>query len=479
MTTTTAAPASLRSPLTPTTDPVAALRRVVAGPVLTPDDADYATETAAWNVATAHHPSLVVGAQCADDVAEAVRFAIRHNLSVAVQATGHGATFPVETGVLITTNRMGDVTVDPQRQVARIGAGAKWARVIAAAAPYGLAPLSGSTSDVGAVGYTLGGGLGPLGRRYGFSADRVRAIEVVTGDGKLRSISADDDTGLFWGLRGGKGNLGIVTAIEVDLVPVARLYGGAIFFDGADAPAVLHAWREWVQTVPEEMTSSVALLRLPDAPFVPEPMRGRTMLHLRIAFVGPAAEGEALVAPLRAVATPALDLVRDMPFTEADSIHMDPVDPTPAWHDGRLLADFPAAAVDALVDAAGAHVQLPLIAVEIRHMGGALARPADIPNAVAGRDAAFSLFLVGPMVPGLEQAVPAAGQRVIGALATWHTTGRLVNFLSTVDAGPAHVAAAYPPEVAARLQDLKDRFDPHGLFRHGHALLTTRKEHVR
>jgi FAD/FMN-containing dehydrogenase len=470
MTTTPAAPAHTTAPSL-----LDSLRRVVAGPVFGPGDDGYEAEVASFNQIAAHRPPIVVGAACADDVAAAVRFALQHDLAVSVQSTGHGASFPVEDGVLISTRRMDSVAIDVQRGVARVGAGAKWAAVIAAAAPYGLAPLSGSTSDVGAVGYTVGGGMGPLGRRYGFSADRVRSVEIVTGDGRLRTVTADDDTGLFWGVRGGKGNLGIVTAMEIDLVLLPRLYGGAIFYDGADAAKVLHAWREWVETVPDEMTSSVALLRLPDIDMVPPPLRGKLTLHLRIAYIGEPCWGEKLVAPLRAVATPIVDMVRDMPFTEADSIHMDPTDPQPAWHDGRLLADFPAEAVDALVATAGPDVDVPLIFAEVRHMGGALGRPAAVPNAVAGRDAAFSLFVLGPGMPGLTDAVEAAAARVIQALAPWHTSGRLYNFLGTTDKGSAAVAAAYRPEDAARMQDLKDRFDPHGIFRHGH-VLRTRKE---
>lgn len=470
MTTTTAAPALTRSARKEALRSLPTLRRVVAGPVLTATDADYATEIAAWNLVTTHRPAIVVGAKCADDVAETVRFAIRHGLSVGVQATGHGAMFPVEDGVLITTSRMQDVTVDPQRQTARVGAGAKWARVVEAATPYGLAPLSGSTTDVGVIGYTLGGGMGPLGRKYGFAADRVRSIEIVTGDGKLRTLTADDDSGLFWGVRGGKGNLGIVTSIEVDLVPVARLYGGAMFFAGSDAARVMHAWREWVQTVPEEMTSSVALLRLPDLEFVPPPLRGTTTLHVRIAYVGEACIGEKLVAPLRGVATPLIDAVRDMPFAEVDSIHMDPLDPQGAWHEHRLLGEFTDDAVEALLRVAGPEVDVPLIFAEVRHMGGALGREAAVPNAVAGRNGAFSLFVLGPMVPGLETVVPAVCDSVVEALAPWHTTGQLVNFLGGSEKSSAAVAAAYAPEAYVRLQELKDTFDPHGVFRHGHAL---------
>ena len=466
MTTTPAAPALTSLSL------AAALRRHVAGPVLEPGDAGYDDEIAAWNSSTTHRPPLVVGAVCADDVAATVRFAVKHRLPVGVQATGHGAAFPITEGILITTKRMTNVSVDVQRGTARIGAGAKWAHVLAMATPYGLAPLSGSTTDVGVVGYTLGGGMGPLGRRYGFAADRVRAVEIVTGDGKLRTVTADDDTGLFWGVRGGKGNLGIVTAIEIDLVLQPRLYGGALFYDAKDAAAVLHAWRSWVETVPEEMTSSVALLRLPDLDTVPAPLRGKLTLHVRVAYTGTATDGEWLVAPLRKVATPMIDMVRDMPFTEVDSIHMDPVEPMPSWNDVRLLSSLPVEAVDALLATAGPDVEVPLILAEIRHMGGALGRPAQVPNAVAGREAAFSLFVLGPDVPGVTPMVEAAARRVIDALEPWHASGRLVNFLGTADAGPADVKAAYPAEVASRLQELKHRFDPHNLFRHGHTIAT-------
>jgi FAD/FMN-containing dehydrogenase len=463
MTTTTA---TAFSPTLPALD---ALRHSTAGPVLVPTDPAFSAEIFAWNVRTTHHPAIVVGASCADDVVAAVQYAIRHRLTVAVQATGHGAVDAVDGGVLITTHRISDVTVDPMTAIARIGAGAKWARVITAAAPYGLAPLSGSTSDVGAIGYTLGGGMGPLGRRYGFAADRVRAVEIVTGDGRLRTVTADDDSGLFWAVLGGKGNLGVVTAIYMELVPVARLYGGGIYFAGDDAASVLHAWRTWVDSVPEDMTSSVALMRLPDLEDVPPPLRGRLSVHLRIAYLGSVEQGERLVAPLRAAGRILLDGVREMPFTETDSIHQDPVEPMPAWHRGALLSALPAEAIDAVLATAGPGTEVPLIMAELRHMGGALSRQPAVPNAVSGRSAAFSVFTLGPGVPALAQAVPAAAGRLFDALAPWHSPEQLINFLGS-DLTPDEVAAAYPAKVAARLQAAKGQFDPHGLFRHSHTL---------
>src|SRR5688572_10922006 len=226
------------------------LARAVTGPVLSPGDPRFADEVAPFNVAHQPRPAVVVGATSTADVAAAVRWAADRGHTVAVQATGHGLTGSLDGAVLITTDRLDTVVVDPASRSARVGAGVRWRGVIDAAAPHGLAPLSGSSSGVGVVGYTLGGGLGLLSRQYGFAADHVRRAELVTADGAIRAVDAETDPDLFWALRGGKGNLGIVTELEFDLVPVARLYGGGIFFPGGSAPEVLHAFREWTTTLP-------------------------------------------------------------------------------------------------------------------------------------------------------------------------------------------------------------------------------------
>lgn len=465
MTTTQAAPASSSLDRAAVT----ALSRVVAGPVLSPGDPRLTDEVAAFNLATSHAPALSVGATCGQDVAAAVRFALAHRLPVAVQATGHGAVMPADGAVLITTSRMQQLSVDPARRTARVGAGVRWSRVIEAAAPYGLAPLSGSSSSVGVVGYTLGGGIGPLGRRYGYAADHVRSVEIVTGDGELRTATPDDEPELFWAVRGGKGNVGVVTSIELDLMPVDALYGGGLFYSGDDAAAVLHAWRTWVQDLPEETTTSVALLRLPDRQEVPPPLRGRLTVHLRVAHCGDPAEGARLVEPMRSAAPVLVDLLRELPFTEVDSIHMDPTDPLPYWEGGRLLSDLPGAAVDAALRTAGPAVDVPLVLVELRHLGGALARPPAVPNAVAGRDGRFLLFVLGPDAPGIGDAVRAAGQAVLESLAPFDAGHRSVNFLGHVT-DPHQVATSWEPEVTARLAAVKAQHDPHHLFRVGHCL---------
>jgi FAD/FMN-containing dehydrogenase len=262
------------------------LRSRVHGPVYAAGDDGLAAEVATWNVAVQHTPAIAVGATCAADVAAAVSWAVAHDLRVAVQATGHGPVRNAAGSMMITTRRMQGLSIDPVRRIARVEAGVKWVRVMEAAAEHGLAGLCGSSSDVGVVGYTMGGGLGALGRRHGFAADHVQAVEIVTADGALRRICADSEPELFWAVRGGKGNFGIVTALEMELVPVPSLYAGGIFFAGSDAPAVLHAFREWAPTLPEEVSTSIAIMRMPPLEELPPPLRGQTVVHLRYAYSG-------------------------------------------------------------------------------------------------------------------------------------------------------------------------------------------------
>lgn len=441
----------------------------VEGPVLSGDDPRTPAEVAVFNTTHTPRPAVVVGATCAADVAAAVRWATERGRAVAVQSTGHGLLSDLAGTVLISTRRMSAVSVDPVTRTARVGAGVRWAQVIEAAAPFGLAPLNGSSSQVGVIGYTLGGGLGPMARRYGFAADHVRRVQLVTADGEVREIDAASDPELFWALRGGKGNFGIVTELEFELVPVAGLYGGGIFFPGAAAADLLHTYRTWVETLPEETTTSVALLRLPPLPELPEPLRGQFVVHLRFAHLGPADEGAALLAPMRAVVPPVMDMVADMPYAAVDSIHMDPTDPMPVWERGATLRELPAEAVDELLATAGPDVEVPLIMVEVRHLGGAVGRPAAVPNAVAGRGAAFTVFALGPMAGPLVETMPAITQSVVDRMAPWAARGSLLNFLGW--AGPDRVRRLWDDADRARLLTVKRRVDPANLFCTGHALV--------
>jgi FAD/FMN-containing dehydrogenase len=446
---------------------VSTLANGVTGTVLRPEDEGYAAEVAAFNASRQHTPDVVVVPRSAEDVVHAVRWAGEHDLPVSVQATGHGAVLPITEGVLVSTRALDALTIDPERRTARIGAGVKWRRVIDAAAEHGLAGLCGSTSDVGVVGYTLGGGLPLLGRAYGFSSDHVRSFDVVTGDGRLHYVETGDGSELDWALRGGKGNVGVVTGMEIDLFEIPDLYGGAIFWPGELAPALLPAFAEWTKTLPDDFSTSISLLRLPPLPDIPEPLRGRFTVHLRVGYVGSDADGDRLVAPMREVAPPMIDMVGRMPYTELDRIHMDPEHPVPYEEAGMVLRELAPETIAAVLEQAGPDSQCPLLLVEMRLMGGALGRERD--DAVGGRDAAYTLFGVGALMPPIADAVPGAIAALMEAGAPWSTGGSMVNFHG-VPGDAADRARAWPPQTFERLRRAKATYDPGNLFRSGHAV---------
>jgi FAD/FMN-containing dehydrogenase len=440
----------------------------VRGQVLVPGDQGYDAECVGFNQSVQHLPAVVVGATDVADVRAAVDFAASHNLPVAVQATGHGPSVPADGALLINTRRMTAVRVDPRTRTTHVAAGVRWEQVIREAAAFGLAPLNGSSHLVGVVGYTLGGGIGPLARAYGYAADRVRQIEVVTADGQLRRATAEQHPDLFWALRGGKGNLGVVTSIEFDLVPVSRLYGGGLFFPGERAAEVLHVYREWTRSMPEAMTSSVALIRFPPLPEIPAPLRGRFAVHVRIAFLGASEEGERLVRPLRAVAPTIVDTVADMPYTDVASIHSDPTEPLPAYERSLMLAEFGSDAVDTLVELAGPDSDGALMMVEVRHLGGALSHPPAVPNAVGNRGAGYLFFALTAAPPDQAGKATADIDQLIDAMTPWGTGQSYLNFMGGLDATPERARRAYDPESYERLTAIKTTYDPNNLFRINH-----------
>jgi FAD/FMN-containing dehydrogenase len=446
----------------------------VAGPVLVPEDEGYAEETATWNQALFHRPVVAVGATCAADVQAAVRFARARDLPVAVVATGHGAFVPADGAVLINVRRMDRITVDAQRRTATAGAAVEMQSLVDEAAEEGLAPMAGSSPNVGVVGFTLGGGISPvLGRTHGYAADHVLAAEIVTADGEVRTVDAVTEPDLFWAIRGGKGNFGVITSLTIGLLPVTRLYGGGIFFAGEHAGAVVSAYRTMIETGPDALTASLAFLRLPPAPFVPEPLRGRFAVHVRIAYLGSAEEGAGLVGGLRAAAPALIDDVAEMPFTAMAGIHADPVDPLPTYEVSAELAAFPQEAAEALLAAAGPEADIPVLMVEVRQLGGALAREPQSPSAVEHRDAGFQLFAAAVGAPGMKEDFRPALEAVTGALNPWSTGKTQINFLAGYDLTAESVARAYPRDTWERLTRVKQAYDPRNLFRINHNIPPT------
>lgn len=433
------------------------------GTVLRPGDAEFDHALGGFQTAYRHRPSVIVRAAGTEDVRAAVRYAAALELAVAVQATGHGLTVAAEGGVMVDTSAMADVRVDPAARTAWIAAGTRWGQVVEEAARHGLAPLSGSSPDVGAIGYTLGGGLGVLSREYGYAADHVRAVELVGADGPLRQLTPESDAELFWAVRGAGGNFGVVSGMEIGLFPVRRLYGGGLYFDTDQVPAVLAAYREWTASVPEELTSSVGLIPYPDLPMVPEPLRGRYVAHVRIAYTGSVAIGEQLVEPLRAVGPRLIDSLEELPFTESPSIYRDPAQPHGYYGTNAMLRELPKSALDTTLDLVGPDSPVPCV-VQLNHLGGALARPPSVPNAVAHRDAAFLLRVLTVVDGPAPSPAHAAPTRLTGALREW-TLGRSPNFVFGEQGGPEQVRDCYRPADLPRLAKLKAAVDPHNLFR--------------
>ena len=406
-------------------------------------------------------PDVVVEALSELDVAHAVRIATAHGAQVAVQCTGLGSHSAPPGGVLVATHALDTVIVRPATHTARIGAGARWEDVLVAAARHGLAPVCASSPRVGVVGHLVGGGHGPLARSWGLSSDRVLELDVVTGDGVIRRASSARHPGLYWGLRGGKATLGIVTAVELELVDQPEVFAGTLWFDEIDLPAVLAAWPRWARSLPEDATTSIAVIRASTGSPASPVLAGATTLAVRFALTGDPASGQARLAPLRAVAAPLVDTVALLPYAAIGSLHAEALPSGPISLRGLLLDDLDAAAAARLIELVGPGSACRQSVVEIRQLGGALGRPLRGPSAFSRRDARWSLQTVGPA----DDEVVADAARIASGLEPWTGPGALVNLSGGSDGQWAR--QVFEPDVIERLRDLSGRFDPAGTLAGG------------
>lgn len=416
-----------------------------------------------FNLAVPHAPAQVRALHRGDDLGAAVVDAVAAGERLHVVGAGHGTATPITSGIALLTRGLQSVDVDVPSRTARVSAGSRWSDVLEAAAPHGLAPVTGSAPGVGVVGFLLGGGVSPIGRTAGWASDHVRSFDIVTADGRSVRATAHDHADLFWALRGGGVAPGIVTAVEIDLLPLATLYAGGLYFGADDAAAVLEGYAAWAAGAPDSVTSSCALLRLPDLEMVPEPLRGRFVVHVRAAVVG-RDDALDLVAPLRALGTPLVDTLAEIPYAAIGSIHADPVEPMPVLEGGMLLREFDGAAAAALLDVAGPQAQAPFAVVELRQLGGALGRTAPVEDAVVGRDAEFSLFVVSAPVPALfGEVVPGAARALFDAMGS-RATGKVnPNFVGGLNA-PEQVVASRDGAERTRLHEVWRAYDPAGAF---------------
>ncbi|GIF70088.1 oxidoreductase [Asanoa ishikariensis] len=435
----------------------------VGGPVLEPGDEGFAAAVAGFNLAFNPRPELVATATSVADVVAAVRYAREAGMRISVQGTGHGAELEIGSGLLLNTSRFDHLHVDPETRTAAIGAGVRWKAVVDAAAAYGLAPITGSSPRVGAVGYLLGGGMGPLARSHGFSSDYAIGFTVVTGEGEV--VEADEHTNpdLFWALRGGKFGLGVVTEVRVRLVELTSVYGGSFFVDTPDIDRMLRAWVDWTDGADDRVTTSVQAVAFPPLPEVPEPMRGRKLLGVRFAFPGDPAEGERLVAPLRAAAPVYLDLLGEVPTTELGRIHNDPTDPIPAYVHGTMIDRADQGLATVFLEMAGPDAtDSPFFAAEWRHLGGATSRDVPGGSAVGGRASDYVIALVSAQPELFDTVVPAAAARWDSVAAPWISAVNNPNVLAQ-PITPERVAACWPDDIRERLGQVRRRYDPDGV----------------
>ena len=447
-----------------------AFKQSVSGDLLLPGDPGYDDARAIWNAGVDNYPAFIARVANAADVAAAVTFARTHDLLLSVRGGGHNAAgFAVaDGGLMIDLSRMKRVVVDPEARIALAEAGARLGDLDAATQKFGLAVPAGTVSDTGIAGLTLGGGTGWLMRKHGLTIDNLLAVEIVTADGQLRVASAVENPDLFWGVRGGGGNFGVVVSFAYRLHPFGPLVlAGLVVYPIAQARAALQHSRDVMATAPDELTVFNILMTAPPAPPFPPDLHGKPVLAVGLAYAGPIADGEAVVAPLRRFGAPALDLVGPIPFTAWQRI-ADASVPYGLHHYNKAhnLTGLEDDAIDTVL-AYFAETSGPLAQVHIGAITGAVARvPADA-TAYAHRDAAYVFWLMNMWGPGEDAERHVAWTRSFWqAMRPFSTGGAYVNAIA--NEGEAGVRAAYAPATYERLVALKTKYDPANLFRLNH-----------
>jgi FAD/FMN-containing dehydrogenase len=450
-----------------TTTTHSALAEALTGAVVLPCDPGWDEARSAFNLLLDQHPAAVAFPADAEDVAAAVAYARQAGLHVAPQATAHnqGPLDDLHNTLLMNVRAFQEVRVDPGARRVRVGAGVKWDRVAPRLSAHGLAGLHGSSPDVGIAGYSLGGGMGWLARKHGLQTNAVTALELVTADGSLVRADAEHHPELFWALRGGGGNFGVVTAIEFAVHPVDDLYAGAMFFPFERASEVLHAWTALLPTLPDELMSWASLMHFPPIPDVPAFARGRSFTVVMAAFLGSEAEGRALLRPLRDLG-PARDTFATVPPVVLGDLAMDPLDPVPFHLTHQLLDRLPAETIDELMAKVGpgSGRSETVTILQFRHMGGALAREVPGAGARATLPGEICVMALGAVFDEPSDVAVRDALADIDATVRPHHAGEYPNFVEE----PADASAFFDPDTWRRLRELKALYDPHDVFKGNH-----------
>jgi FAD/FMN-containing dehydrogenase len=458
--------ATIAEGLTLSETALAELQDGFRGEIVGRDDLNYDEQRKIWNGSIDRRPALIARCAGVADVMAAVKFGRKHGLPVAVRSGGHS--FPglsvADDAFLIDLSLMKGVRVDPEARTARVQAGVLLGELDRETQPFGLAAPSGIVTHTGVAGLTLGGGIGWVMRKHGLSIDQLRRVDLVTADGEFVKASAEENEDLFWGLRGGGGNFGVVTEFEFNLVPVGpTVLAGPIFWAMEDSPEVLRFYRDWVRDAPDELMTIVVHRKAPPLPFVPEHLHGKPVVMVVCCWAGDHEEGERVIRPMREFGNSVADVCMPKPYL-AHQAMFDPSFPPGRWYyfkscDVQGLTDE---VIDITVDHS-LRIESPLTSFPIWQMGGAVARVGEDETAFGGRNAAFT-YNIGAATAaaeGFDQEREWV-RDFWSSLEPWHTTV-YVNFLGAE--GEERIRAAYGDEKYNRLKALKRKYDPDNLFR--------------
>jgi hypothetical protein len=442
------------------------LARTLTGKLIVPGDDEYDEARKVWNGMIDRRPAMIARCQTPEDVVASVNFARENDLLIAVRGGAHNVAgnATCDDGIVIDLSGMKQVTVDPVRQTATAQAGCTWADFDSATHPFGLATTGGLVSTTGIAGFTLGGGIGWLLRKYGMTIDNLRGADVVTADGRRVRATSNENSDLLWGLRGGGGNFGVVTAFEYDVHPLSTVLGGLTLYPASRGAEVLRFFRGFVAAAPDELTCIAIFLTAPPAPFVPAELQMQPAIAIAVCYAGDLDEGQRVVQPLRTFGPPAVDVICPMPYPVLQSMFDEgaPTGMQNYWK-SAFLDDLSDGAVDVLVDAAAA-IRSPLAALHIHHLQGAVSRVGAEATAFGNRDAQFVLNIVGLWPDPADSPLNMTWVRNTYSAISPHATGRsYVNFMA--DEGQDRVRAAYPQRSYERLVALKRKYDPANLFR--------------
>lgn len=429
------------------------LRAVVRGAVSLPGDPGFGAASRAWSTGVTQRVRAVVEVADADDAAALVRYARRAGVSLSVQPSGHGASDDLEGVILVRTGKLDTLQVDATARTARVGAGVQWGQVLAEAGPHGLTGLAGSSGVVNVTGFCLGGGLSWFGRKHGWAADSVSAFDIVDPDGRPNRITASSDPDLFWALRGGGGDFALVTAVEIDLHPAPTVFGGQMVWPGTAAPAVMAAFREVTANAPDELTVWFQQFQPPGSP--------DALTSVLTAYLGEESRGRELLSRFDSIPGRFQDTRRMVAIADLSGIATEPIDPSPEMFASELLTGIDDHAAETLLQPI-----TPMLAMEIRHLGGAFNAPSD--SAAGQLSAPYCLIEIGMVTtPESKAAIETRRQQYRDALRPVLADRAPFTFLTPGDTA----ARAFTPATLTRLRAIKHSRDPHTVFRANYPVL--------